>query len=187
MNESLNLVDILNDAPKGTTFSNDILSYMLNGKAMNNKINIVDILKNVPRGTKLWGECVLVRVITDMDVTYPIECETMNNHGELEDVVFTAYGSYTAQFAKCQCVLFPSEQNHDWSTFKVPKKPKEFKPFEKVLIKVFREGRLIWMAAFYSHYDKAACQHLLVGFTRNDDDDIIPYEGNEDMIGKKAE
>lgn len=155
---------------------------------MNEKLNLVELLKFAPVKTKLWspicGECVLVRVITDMDVTYPIECETMNNNGELEDVVFTAYGSYTAQFAKCQCVLFPSEQNHDWSTFKVPKKPKEFKPFEKVLVKAFREGRLIWMADFYSHYDEVTGRHYLVSGLTREDDGILPYKGNEDKLGK---
>lgn len=157
---------------------------------MNENLNLIEILKNVPKGTKLWspicGDCILDKIDTrDTTVNYAIYCLTVNDHSPVQ---FTANGKYTFCFDDGECVLFPSKENRDWSTFKVTEKHKRFEPFEKVLVKAFREGQLIWMATFYSHYNKAACQHLLVGgFTRDDDDDIIPYEGNEDMVGKKAE
>ena len=157
---------------------------------MEDKLNIAEILKDAPKGTKLWspvcGECTF-QYIDNIAIDFPIVCLAVDKYGQKTQVLFTKYGWVYSTFAYGECVLFPSKENREWSTFKVPKKPKEFKPFEKVLVKVFREGRLIWMATFYSHYDKAACQHLLVGGFTRDDDDIIPYEGNEDMVGKKAE
>ena len=153
---------------------------------MNENLDLTKILKNAPKGIRLWspicGECELFTVNVDFGA-FPIVCIGIDDGLEWH---FKANGAFTNNTG-VECLLFPSVENRDWSTFKVPKKPKEFKPFEKVLVKVVREGRLIWMAAFYSHYDKAACQHLLVGGSTRDDDNIIPYKGNEDMVGKKAE
>lgn len=149
---------------------------------MKEKLNLVEILKNVQKGTKLWspicGECELSKV--NIYNAFPIVCVGINDGLNWE---FRSDGTYTENVS-AECVLFPSYDNHDWSTFNVPKKHKEFKHFQKVLIKEWRDGKSIWMADFYSHYDKDICQHYLVGGFVREDDEIIPYEGNENMIGK---
>ena len=87
-----------------------------------------------------------------------------------------------------ECLLFPSKDNRDWSTFKVPKKHKHFEPFQKVLRAVPTEfGYKVWNADIYSHYDEFNRNHFLIsGFAKKDDDDVIPYEGNEDKLGEKV-
>lgn len=192
MNESLNLVEILKDAPKGITFGNDILSYMLNDKAMNENLNLVEILKNVPKGTKLWspicGDCYFKRI--DEGSCSPIVCTAMLVNGSYCTIYFTEKGIYFNKFADGGCTLFPSRENHDWSAFKVPKKHKEFKPFEKVLVKELvgkNCEKAVWLATEYSHYDEDLKQHYCTQCYGFDDDEIMPYEGNEDMVGKRAE
>ncbi len=43
------------------------------------------------------------------------------------------------------------------------------------------------MAAVYSHYDKDTDKHYCAGAYGFLDDEILPYVGNEDMLGKKFE
>ena len=96
---------------------------------------------------------------------------------------FTADGKFYCDYKNGECVLFPSKENHDWSTFKVPKKHKEFKPFERVLVREWCDCKSVWTASLYSHYDDALDRHCLLGSERVEDDRIIPYEGNENKLG----
>lgn len=99
-------------------------------------------------------------------------------------IAFDSKGRYSD--FKGECVLFPSKENRDWSTFKVPWTHKSFKPFQKVLIPGIMDNVYYWSANFYSHYDKKHRVHYLIdGETINDDDYIISYEGNEDKLGKE--
>ena len=66
---------------------------------------------------------------------------------------------------------------------KVPKKHKEFKPFEKVLW-VDHIQTKAWTAGFYSHYDELIKRHVLISGYIKRDYDILPYEGNEDKLGQ---
>lgn len=158
---------------------------------MEEKLNLVEILKDVPKGTKLWspicGECIFDNI--DMKSVFAIRCLAVSNYtNEPSSVYFTSDGRYRTDFDDSKCVLFPSEYNHDWSTFKVPKKHKEFKPFQKVLrIDDNNLTDRVWSTDFYSHYDETINKHFLVsGFIKNDDE-IIPYEGNENKLGKIVE
>lgn len=156
---------------------------------MEDKLNLIEILKNAPNGTKLWspicGECWLNKV--DTDTTFPIKCKTKGYQGARVRITFTARGEYNDNYANCECVLFPSKDNHDWSTFEIHEH-KEFKPFQKMLrIECNDHDRPIWAADFYSHYDEDACVHYFVSGFIVSDDDIIPYEGNEDKLGKPVE
>lgn len=157
---------------------------------MNENLNLVEILKDAPKGTKLWspicGECEFVGISKDVFPYYPIKCQTENYQGGTVCLWFTAEGEYDDNYANRECVLFPSKGNRDWSTFKVPKKHKHFEPFQKVLVKIWHDNKSIWIADFYSHYDGAACKHFLVSGLIREYDDIIPYEGNEDMLGKEV-
>ena len=154
---------------------------------MEEKLNIAEILEDAPKGTKLWspvcGECELKEITKN--AAYLITCLTKNCLGEWETVVFTSKGKYTNQFAKGECVLFPSKENRDWSTFKVPKKHKHFEPFQKVLCAaVLDNGHKVWAADFYSHYDESTFEHYLASGIIVSDNEILPYEGNEDKLGK---
>ena len=156
---------------------------------MEKKFNLVEILKDVPKGTKLWssicGECELTRVVTTNTTAYPIECSTKNYQGRLESVVFTVNGEYTIQFEESECVLFPSKDNRDWSTFKISKPHKHFEPFQKVLVSTKTPfNNVEWCAGIYSHYDELQEYHCTTESFCVLDDDIIPYSGNEDKLGK---
>lgn len=160
---------------------------------MNENINLLEILKDAPKGIKLWspifGECEFQGIYTNKS---PIICTHTikeyvldNNIHEFAD--FLCDG----RLATCcsedgECLLFPSKDNRDWSTFIAPWKHKYFKPFQKVLIPGIMDNVYYWSANFYSHYDKKHRVHYLIdGETINDDDYIISYEGNEDKLSKR--
>ena len=158
-----------------------------NNTEMNKNLNLVDILKDAPKGTKLWspicGDCILDKIeTTDTTINYAIHCLTVNDHTPVQ---FAANGKYTLCFDDGECVLFPSKENHDWSTFKVPKAHKKFEPYQKVLVKVY--GKSDWDAGLYNHYDALTNRHYLIGGDWVKDEYIIPYEGNKDKLGKPVE
>lgn len=157
---------------------------------MNENINLVEILKDAPKGIKLWspiyGNCEFVEIKNDNSI-FPIVCKVKAKGLTFcqDYAFFTAKGEYSNDFDNTECVLFPSRENRDWSTFHVePLQHKHFEPFQKMLVRVWYDRKFIWMADFYSHYDEVTGRHYLVsGFTR-EDDDILPYKGNEDKLGK---
>lgn len=160
---------------------------------MNEKLNLVEILENVPRGTKLWspicGDCELDNINSNVSY-YPIECISKNIEGNSRTIVFTADGKSSYFFANGECVLFPSKENKDWSTFKISKKHKVFKTYQKVLVKELvgiNSEKTVWMADEYSHYDEDLKQHYCTRSYGFNDDEIMPYEGNEDKVGTIAE
>lgn len=152
---------------------------------MNENINLVEILKDAPKGTKLWspicGECELVKVY---DSTYLIACMAKGEN----QILFDERGRYV--FSSGECLLFPSEDNRDWSIFKLPKKHKHFEPYQKILVSCYFGRSLnkhIWCADLYSHFDKNSNRHCGIGNGTFSDDEIIPYKGNEDKLGKPVE
>ena len=65
-----------------------------------------------------------------------------------------------------------------------------FRPYEKVLVKeiVGRNfDKLVWLATNYSHYDEDLKQHYCTMSYGFDDNAIIPFEGNEDKLGRTVE
>lgn len=155
---------------------------------MNENINLVEILKDAPKGTKLWsplcGECEFRGILSSNNVFQIRVKYVEEENNTVQYLCFSLQGKY-CNCSKAECLLFPSKENRDWSTFEVPKKHKEFEPFQKVLIMVIDDNHdKVWAADFYSHYDKYKKQHYLVGGYVRDEEDIIPYEGNEDMVGK---
>ena len=163
-----------------------------NKSNMNDNLNLVEILKDAPKGTKLYspicGECELDNINRNT-FYYPIECISKNLEGYPRSVTFTANGKSSYYFANGECVLFPSKENKDWSTFEVPKKHKVFRTYQKVLVRElvgkFCE-KAVWMADEYSHYDEGLELHYTTKAYGFDDDEIIPYEGNEDKVGTIA-
>ena len=74
-------------------------------------------------------------------------------------------------------MLFPSKDNRDWSTFKVPKKEYEFNPFDKVLVR--NTEKEIWSAALFSHKEEnQICTTNNVAWEY-----CIPFKGNEHLLG----
>ena len=74
--------------------------------------------------------------------------------------------------------------------FKEKNAHKTFKPFQKVLVKVMDDDddNHMWVAAIYSHYHKSKGRHYLTNMQWTDNDDyIIPFEGNESKLGQIAE
>lgn len=61
---------------------------------------------------------------------------------------------------------------------------KEFKPFQQVLVKRWHNCRSLWVASLYSHYDASIDRHYVLGFKWVKDNEILPYRGNEDKLGK---
>lgn len=149
---------------------------------MNENINLVDILKKAPKGTKLWspicGECELCK--EDLTCkTFPIVCIGIDDGLEWH---FKADGSFTENIG-VECLLFPSKENRDWSTFKVFKKHKHFEPFQKVLVASGETNT--WEPDIYRFYDtKNNIHRCMYYYAGSKETDIIPYEGNEDKLGK---
>ena len=157
---------------------------------MNEDINIAEILKDAPNNTRLYSPIYGIvrfdRLRTDnktIEVSVDNTYKHFDYHGRaiwhnLSDVMLTGE----------ECLLFPSKENRDWSTFKAPWKHKYFEPFQKVLIPGIIDNVHYWFANLYSHYDKKYRVHVLIDSeTINNDDYILSYEGNEDKLGKPVE
>lgn len=80
-------------------------------------LNIARVLKNTPVGTKLYspifGEVIFQGI--DSDGNYPIT--VMVSGGDFRS--FSQEGKYHCCYEDTECLLFPSKENRDWSTFKV--------------------------------------------------------------------
>lgn len=160
---------------------------------MNKNINIAEILEDAPRGTKLWsplcGECSLCGVDMLSDVPICVEVKGDENNPDCV-LFFAANGKYFSRFASAECLLLPSENNRDWETFKAPWKHKHFEPFQKVLVAADCDdgiAKKTWSADLYGHYDSEKKIHYCVGYSEFTDDEIIPYEGNEEKLGEQIE
>lgn len=115
---------------------------------MNENLNLYQILKDCPKGTKLWSPIWEDMILKEIDDNIPMIVLTVNGFNDI-----TLFPNGTVYNLKdSECVLFPSKYQRDWSKFKVPVKkfdPKEFKPFDKVLIKHNYEGER-WVCNFFS-------------------------------------
>lgn len=154
-------------------------------------LDLTKILKDAPKGLRLWspifGDIKFMGFCNN--IIYPIFCLYEDASGQY-DVLFNAKGEYrygTLTGIDSKCMLFPSRENHDWSTFHIrPPQHKIFKPFQKVLLKELLNNskKSVWMATEYSHYNKDTEEHYCTNGYSVKDNDIIPYKGNEDKLGK---
>lgn len=64
---------------------------------------------------------------------------------------------------------------------------KEFKSFDKVLIKAVYSENKAWRVDLYSHYDEEYEHHRTFKGDLAADENILPYEGNEYLVGKEDE
>ena len=78
----------------------------------------------------------------------------MDSDGEFNYAWFNKIGRYY-NLPNTECMLFPSKENRDWSTWKNPNvkikhfDPKTLKPFDKVLVK----NDYYWIPTILSYYD----------------------------------
>lgn len=157
---------------------------------MNENINIAKILKDAPNGLKLYsplfGTVKLqkfnrIPAMIELNNSYPIRVETSSN-GICD---FDEYGRPAMyRNTECECMLFPSKENRDWSTFTATWKHKHFEPFQKVLVAINYFGAKIWCVDLYGHYDEMSHTHCLVGCSKVPDGEVIPFKGNEHKLGK---
>ena len=62
---------------------------------------------------------------------------------------------------------------------------KKFKPFEKVLVRSLANPK--WSCDLYSHYNVEESTHDTVCFRTIKDENLLPYEGNEHLVGTSDE
>lgn len=117
-------------------------------------MDIVSILSKFSEGTKLYspifGIVEFYKVLDSFDADYPIIC-TSDSHQDY--VSFTRDGKYSLD-PDAECLLFPSKDNRDWSTFNTKKErfdPKTLKPFDKVLVR--DDDDRLWVAIVFSHIE----------------------------------
>lgn len=139
-------------------------------------MNIAEILKDCPKGTKLYspvyGDVYLLYV---MSTTYSIVVRPDSDNDFT--VSFTSDGRLNANF-NGECMLFPSIDNKDWSTFKVPKKEYKFKPFDKVLVRDSYDN--VWQVDFFAYTSISDYKYqAMTGAWKQ----CIPFEGNEHLLG----
>ena len=170
---------------------------------MKEKLNIAEILEDAPTGTLLYspifGELAYIGCHAYEGQTYSIiVCQYPDaiGQGNSVSVEFDENGTYLNRGYSSrrggECMLFPSKENRDWSTFKVTEKHKRFEPFEKVLVKViFRTFPKIirkWIPDIYLFYDEEnSCHRVAVNNYLYNDGDIIPFSDNENKVGKIVE
>lgn len=147
---------------------------------MNENLNLVEILKDCPNGTKLYsclhGEVKFCNIATDSG--FPIVVVTkLNGYPS-----FTSDGRFLVDGYEGECVLFPSKDNRDWSTFVAPKKVERFdtktlKPFDQVLV---RDNALTWSwtPRILSYIDSDG---IFVDTSGEGWNCAIPYKGNETL------
>lgn len=148
-------------------------------------MNIAEILKNVPEGTKLYstvfGDVELVEINNESEHSIKVKICSNNRLA-----AFSKEGKVGTKYPDGECVLFPSKENKDWSTFKI-EKSYEFKPFDKVLVR--NEDNEPWVIQFFGYYDILAENegpYVCLGNSVCIADTFkqcIPFEGNEKLLG----
>lgn len=146
---------------------------------MNENLNLVEILKDCPMGMKLYS-CLHGEVefcgIVDFERLYPIMVTTQLKDSQ----TFTSDGRYFFDFDG-ECMLFPSKDNRDWSTFVAPPKekierfdPYTLKPFDQILVRDTHKDA--WTPQILSYIEG---EGLFVDMSVTDWKYAIPYKGNE--------
>ena len=101
---------------------------------MNENLNLVEILKNVPTGTKLYspliGECKFDKI--DNNVPYCIKVLTVINENHTVIESFDSNGKRSSDYKGGECLLFPSRENRDWSTFYVEPEVKKWEDIKYI-------------------------------------------------------
>ena len=147
------------------------------------EFNLAEILKDCPQGTKLYSP--LFGEVTLDSVTYASNAYSIKIQCPTYGTTFITSNGRFHDRDLGECILFPSKDNRDWSTFKI-KKPKfdvrTLRPFDRMLVKLSDEDT--WKIDFFSHIDKKGDVKLaLWSFGR-----FIPYNADtQDLVGTRDE
>ena len=149
---------------------------------MNENIDLTKILKDCPKGTEFYS-CIYGKVCFDclQSCEYPV----LTIRGDGLYASFSREGKY-ANTPDCECCLFPSKDQRDWSKFEAPwyKKdkfdPKTLQQYDKVLVKDYSDDG--WKVDFYSHKDTSMTYHYrCIGETYRC---CIPYnDDTKNLVG----
>lgn len=108
-------------------------------------VNVAKLLKDCPQGMKLnCTMCGEVELYT-VDYSYILPIFVVDSYGCKFNL--TKYGERRNIFG-CECVLFPSKENRDWSTFVNPYQFRKFKKFSRVAVRNDNE----WHIDFFDCY-----------------------------------
>lgn len=153
-----------------------------------NELNLVEILNGAPKGTPLYspifGEVTLLGVDTICELNFPIAVKDIAGFTQF----FSLNGEINVNYPDAECLLFPSKEVRTWRGFVAPweKEPvcedvmPGHKPFDKVLVRDHVKEK--WCVDFYGFFDDTKLfphQCVSKGW-----DYVLPYEGNEDKLGK---
>lgn len=154
---------------------------------MENKINIAEILKDAPIGTEFWskdyGGVKYEGAMIDPSRVSP--CLTFRCVRDSRLVNYTDDYGQTSPYG--ECIIFPAK-DQTWENFKAPWKHQHFEPYQKVLI-VERDYDTIekWRPDIYKYYDELSGGHITMAYKYLImDDEILPYEGYEELSGKEV-
>ena len=120
-------------------------------------LNLEIILNDCPRNTKLYSPLygdVYFQEIDKQNSEFPIKVLYVDSDGEFNYAWFNKIGRYY-NLPNTECMLFPSKENRDWSTWKNPNvkikhfDPKTLKPSDKVLVR--DDDFCLWISAVFSH------------------------------------
>lgn len=166
---------------------------------MEQKINIAELLKDAPKETKLYSPAygeVLLKFVAEYEYTAEnniisgerktsIYACYQDTNGIIQDIIFNEYGELSTSNGG-EIILFPSKDCRTWKNFTATWLQKHFKPLQKVLVPQETEYPYckIWRLAFYSNPYYG--WHYTIDGNKFFEKDVIPYEGNEDKLGKEV-
>ncbi len=127
---------------------------------MNENLDLTQILKDCPKGTKLYSP---IFEIVEFEKIYinmqrnrgAIQIKYLNQDGETATALMNKDGRYYSTWFG-ECMLFPSEEQRDWSKFSIPRKPKEDLP-EGSMVLMTDDLRGSWRVGFYYGKGNANC------------------------------
>ena len=154
---------------------------------MNENLNLLEILKDCPEGTELYSIMYGKVKFKEVDNTeYPILLETITDY----KFRVAQDGRYFSDF-NGECTLFPSQEQRDWSKFKVKKPkfdPKTLQPFDKVLVRRGSENYDVWFPDFVSYPPDDTSNKTLCMCIGEDMTMVIPYnDETKHLVGTTEE
>jgi hypothetical protein len=112
--------------PNGTFLYVSLENLVFETEKEKKELDLAEILDGC-KGVELWsdmfGKCKLSRI--DPELTYQIKVETFKSNGKGCEQCFSKQGKWNVDYPEGKCMLWPSETNRDWATFKKPTNIKE--------------------------------------------------------------
>lgn len=78
--------------------------------------NLIDILKYAPKGYKLYSP-LYGNVIYESNTNESIKCIVKSKNNQNLVKFFDKYGRIDSDYYDCECMLYPSKDNYDWTKF----------------------------------------------------------------------